>query len=96
MGNPSPDLERRLICDYYEQKLHNGYQYAYTYPAFNKVTQALGRLIRSDEDRGFVLLIDERWGQGAFYQLAKENFRDYQLTTLRGALEIIQNFWQGQ
>lgn len=96
VGNPSPDLERRLICDYYEQKLHNGYQYAYTYPAFNKVTQALGRLIRSDEDRGFVLLIDERWGQGAFYQLAKENFRDYQLTTLRGALEIIQNFWQGQ
>lgn len=96
VGNPSPDLERRLICDYYEQKFHNGYQYAYTYPAFNKVTQALGRLIRSDEDRGFVLLIDERWGQGAFYQLAKENFRDYQVTTLRGALEIIQDFWQGQ
>ena len=46
-----------------------GYLYAYVYPGFNKVMQAVGRVIRTDEDRGTVMLIDERYLEPTYLAL---------------------------
>ncbi|MBU3803811.1 MAG: ATP-dependent DNA helicase, partial [Candidatus Cellulosilyticum pullistercoris] len=67
VGLPQIGLERDLIKGYFDEVGKEGYHYAYTYPGINKVLQAIGRLIRTEEDRGTVLLIDDRYRM-PFYQ----------------------------
>lgn len=67
VGLPQIGLERDLIKGYFDEVEKEGYHYAYTYPGVNKVLQAVGRLIRTEEDRGTVLLIDDRYRM-PFYQ----------------------------
>lgn len=38
-----------------------GYDYTYLYPGLQKVVQAAGRVIRTEQDRGVVYLIDDRF-----------------------------------
>jgi len=49
------------LKDYYQEKFNKGFDYAYTYPGMNKVIQAVGRVIRSQNDRGIAVLIDDRF-----------------------------------
>ncbi|KAF1024234.1 MAG: putative ATP-dependent helicase DinG [Pseudomonas sp.] len=46
-----------------------GYDYTYLYPGLQKVVQAAGRVIRSQDDRGVVMLIDDRFGEARVRQL---------------------------
>lgn len=61
VGLPKKSPERDIMMDYYSSILGNGYNFAYRYPGFNKILQAAGRVIRSESDRGFILLLDERY-----------------------------------
>ncbi|MBN2659056.1 MAG: ATP-dependent DNA helicase [Spirochaetales bacterium] len=61
-GLPGLSVERDLYKKYYEERGTKGFDYAYRLPGFNKVLQAAGRVIRSEEDRGLILLIDSRYG----------------------------------
>lgn len=61
VGLPGLSFERNLIRDYYQNKVDDGYNYAYTYPGMNRVLQAAGRVIRRREDRGVVILADDRY-----------------------------------
>ncbi len=45
----NPLTEQRRI--YFEEKFAKGYLYAYIYPGFNKVMQAVGRVIRTESDQ---------------------------------------------
>ncbi|MGL5648056.1 MAG: helicase C-terminal domain-containing protein [Clostridium sp.] len=58
IGFPKISIEGEIIKDYFENK---GFDYAYIYPGINKVMQAVGRVIRCEEDRGRALLIDDRY-----------------------------------
>ena len=58
VGYPKISLERELIKDYYGV---DGERFSYIYPGINKVMQAVGRVIRTEEDKGRVLLIDDRY-----------------------------------
>lgn len=58
VGFPKISKEGDIIKDYYEE---NGFDYAYVYPGINKVLQAAGRVIRTEEDEGSLLLIDDRY-----------------------------------
>ncbi|MBY0756811.1 ATP-dependent DNA helicase [Clostridium sardiniense] len=58
VGYPQISIEREIIKDYFEGK---GYDYAYIYPGINKVLQAVGRVIRTEEDEGKALLVDDRY-----------------------------------
>ena len=69
VGLPQICLERNLIRTYYDQVNLPGFEYAYTYPGMNRVLQAAGRVIRSVEDRGVVLLIDRRFGQQRYRRM---------------------------
>ena len=61
VGIPSLSYEREAIAAYYEEKFEEGKQYAYIYPGMNKVFQAAGRVIRREDDKGIIVLIDDRF-----------------------------------
>jgi len=69
VGLPQICLERNLIRSYFDAQEISGFEYAYTFPGMNRVLQAAGRVIRTDEDRGMVMLVDERFGQGRYRRI---------------------------
>ncbi|MCY9693885.1 ATP-dependent DNA helicase [Paenibacillus alginolyticus] len=77
VGLPQLGPERNLIKAYMDRTGKNGYEYAYVFPGMNKVQQAGGRLIRSETDRGVLLLIDDRYFQPLYQRLLPEEWRGY-------------------
>ncbi len=69
VGLPGICLERDLIRDYFNREKGAGFEFAYQYPGINRVLQAAGRVIRSEEDRGVILLIDQRYRQPRYWSL---------------------------
>ncbi|MBP3582512.1 MAG: ATP-dependent DNA helicase [Clostridia bacterium] len=61
IGLPTLSYEREAIAAYYDEKYEEGKQYAYVYPGINRVFQAAGRVIRREDDRGVIVLIDDRF-----------------------------------
>ena len=61
IGMPSLSYEREAIAAYYQDKYEMGKEYAYLYPGMNRVFQAAGRVIRREDDRGVIVLIDDRF-----------------------------------
>ena len=68
-GIPGLSNERNMLRDYYENKCERGYDYAYTYPGMNHVLQAAGRVIRREEDKGILVLIDSRYAEEPYLHL---------------------------
>ncbi|TXK70635.1 ATP-dependent DNA helicase [Paenibacillus sp. N3.4] len=79
VGLPQVGPERNLIKAYMDRTGKNGYEYAYVFPGMNKVQQAGGRLIRSETDRGVLLLIDDRYLQPLYQRLLPEEWRNYKV-----------------
>lgn len=96
-GLPKITAEQNLLQDYFERTRENGFAYAYTYPAMIKVQQAAGRVIRSETDRGVVVLIDDRYAQPQTYKLFPKAWRHIRFVsdayTLHAALTA---FWEKQ
>ncbi|GGI13893.1 helicase C-terminal domain-containing protein [Gottfriedia solisilvae] len=67
VGLPQLCLERNILRDHFNEVGKNGYYYSYVFPGMNKVMQAGGRVIRSEDDEGSLLLIDDRY-QSMLYQ----------------------------
>jgi DNA excision repair protein ERCC-2 len=75
VGLPQLGMERDLIKDYFNRTGKNGYDYAYVYPGMNKVQQAGGRLIRSEQDTGILMLVDDRFLQSQYQHLLPEEWK---------------------
>jgi DNA excision repair protein ERCC-2 len=93
VGLPGICSERELIREYFDESLNAGFDYAYRFPGLARVFQAAGRVIRSEHDRGVVLLIDERFGTYRYRQLFPPH---WQPITLRGERAVERNlhkFW---
>ncbi|MGO4545264.1 helicase C-terminal domain-containing protein [Paenibacillus sp. 2TAB23] len=75
VGLPQLGVERNMLKDYFNEQGKNGYDYAYVFPGMNKVLQAGGRLIRSETDRGTLVLIDDRYLQPQYQRLLPEEWR---------------------
>ena len=58
VGFPKISIENDIIASYFDEK---GFDYAYTYPGINKILQCAGRVIRTEEDKGSILLVDNRY-----------------------------------
>ncbi len=76
VGLPMVCEENNILKDYFEVLYQNGFDYAYTYPGFTKVVQAAGRVIRSDEDRGVVILMDERFSYSTYLELMPKHWKN--------------------
>ena len=79
IGMPKINFVSDQIDNYYDSIGLSGYNYAYLNPGMNKIMQALGRVIRSEEDKGAVLLIDERYLNNEYRDLFKAEWRDYEV-----------------
>ena len=77
VGMPQIGKENDLIRAYHDRLSGNGFAYAYMDPGMNKVLQAVGRLIRSETDRGAVLLLDDRYLQEEYRSLFQRLYPDY-------------------
>ncbi len=77
VGLPGLSVERNLIKDYYDEKENTGFEYAYIYPGMNKVAQAAGRVIRDKDDKGTVLLIDDRFLKNPVFNNEDKNLAYY-------------------
>ncbi len=92
-GLPQVGCEREILKNYYDEKKENGFAYAYRYPGMNKVLQAAGRVIRTKEDRGIVLLLDERFLQREYLDLFPQEWQEYERCTIQNVEHKIKNFW---
>ena len=79
VGLPGVSIERNLIKDYYDEKENTGFEYAYIYPGMNKVSQAAGRVIRDKDDKGSVLLIDDRFMKMPYRKLLPNSWSKIQI-----------------
>jgi DNA excision repair protein ERCC-2 len=96
VGLPGICPERDLIRAYYDERKGNGFAYAYQYPGINRVLQAAGRVIRTEHDRGAVLLIDQRYAQSSYRSLLPAYWR---LQTIKQSSDIastMDGFWGGR
>jgi Rad3-related DNA helicase len=92
-GLPMVCNERELFRGYFDEKNNSGFDYAYLYSGMNKVLQSAGRVIRTKEDKGAILLLDERFTQKQYYNLfPREWFPNVTVScnTMKGVLE---GFW---
>ena len=95
VGIPGLSNERNILRDYYENKCEQGYHYAYTFPGMNRVLQAAGRVIRREEDRGVVVLIDSRYGEEPYLHLYPEHWQDIRAAgDARALAHRMEQFWQ--
>lgn len=79
IGMPKINFISDQISKHYDELGYSGYDYAYLNPGMNKVMQALGRVIRSENDKGAVLLIDERYLLNEYRDLFKAEWREYEV-----------------
>lgn len=93
---PVFDLERELMREYYERNYDSGFDYAYTFPAMAKAVQAAGRVIRSETDRGIIILMDDRFLNPSYSKsLPQDWFQDNPRELVsQSILQEITRFWQ--
>ena len=92
-GLPQVNCEREILKGYYDEKGEQGFDYAYRYPGMNKVLQAAGRVIRTKEDTGAILLMDERFLNRDYRNLFPREWNDACTCTLGNVEKHLQAFW---
>lgn len=94
VGLPQLGLERDLIKEYFDRQAGSGFAYAYQYPGFNRVQQATGRVIRTETDRGIIVLIDDRFSHARYRHLFPSHWRGVQVVQNTSELkDKLTRFW---
>lgn len=94
VGLPQLCFERDLIKNYFNKTEQKGFDYAYVNPGMNKVSQAVGRVIRSEKDKGVALLIDNRFLSQPYKDLFKNEWSGYEVVTSKEEIKQQANkFW---
>ena len=95
-GLPQVSSERNLLKEYYEEAGEDGFAYAYLYPGMNKILQAAGRVIRTTEDEGIILLLDERFLKPYYQNMFPREWIHYQVVNRFNSKKAIADFWNGR
>ena len=95
IGMPALSYEREAIAEYYQDKYEEGKQFAYIYPGMNRVFQAAGRVIRREDDRGVIVLIDDRFDDPLYRKSLPKLWEGVKfLSTPRILREELDDFWR--
>ncbi len=92
-GLPSIDIKQQLLRQFFDEKEGCGYEYAFVYPGMNKVLQAAGRVIRTEEDCGVIALLDDRFLSSQYKMLFPREWSNYVVTDIETVGEEILDFW---
>lgn len=94
VGVSKMNFKNDVIKDYYDETINRGYEFSYMYSGMNKVLQSIGRLIRTEKDKGIILLIDTRYTKADYKGLFPKHLKTYNIITENDKLtETIANFW---
>ncbi len=93
-GLPQISNEREILKDFYQQREGLGFEYAFRYPGMNKVLQAAGRVIRTSEDRGIILLLDERFLEEGYQRMFPREWEHFGRVTVGSVRGEVEKFWQ--
>lgn len=93
VGLPQLCLERDLIREYWQAREKSGFDFSYTFPGMNRVLQAAGRVIRSERDRGVVLLLDERFAHHPYPMMFPPWWVPEWVKTSEGLADVAREFW---
>ena len=94
LGLPSLSYEREAIAAYYQEKYDEGREFAYIYPGMNRVLQAGGRVIRREDDRGVIVLIDDRFDDPIYKKLIPKLWHGVKfIGNARYIKDELEKFW---
>ena len=92
-GLPQICTERKLLQEYFDDHGRSGFDYAYLYAGINRVLQAAGRVIRTAEDRGIVLLLDDRFSRAEYRNLFPREWKTVITCGIRELPDRLKEFW---
>ncbi len=94
VGIPQISNEREAIREYFDDKMEMGTEYAYTNPGMNRVLQAAGRVIRREDDRGVIILIDERFSSRPYRKIFPEHWHGLRYAgDIESLATLLERFW---
>ncbi|MDD6666979.1 MAG: ATP-dependent DNA helicase [Lachnospiraceae bacterium] len=96
-GLPQVNIEQNLLKDYFDQAeetKNEGFSYAYVYPGMAKVLQAAGRVIRTEEDRGVILLLDQRFLWSDYKKILPREWGELKTCTVDTVGDLLSDFWK--
>lgn len=93
-GLPQVCTEREILKQYFNAADIDGFDYAYLYPGMNKVLQSAGRVIRTESDRGVILLLDDRFRAMRYREVFPREWQQYQLGSVKNLEQEIRTFWE--
>ena len=95
VGLPQICAEREALRAHFDEKLGEGFNYAYVYPGICKVLQSAGRVIRTEDDSGVALLLDDRFFREPYSELTPRHWHvgDASIKELPG---LLRKFWRGE
>jgi DNA excision repair protein ERCC-2 len=96
VGLPQVCLERDLIREHFDANGGDGFDFAYRHPGINRVMQAVGRLIRSEKDRGVAVLIDQRYRDKSYFHLLPNEWPIECIEHTEKLEPTIKRFWNSQ
>ena len=95
IGMPSLSYEREALTAYYDEKYEEGKQFAYIYPGMNRVLQAAGRVIRREEDRGVIVLVDDRFSDPVYKKIIPSLWKGMKfISDPKSLRESLDEFWK--
>ena len=93
-GLPQVSNEREILMHYYDERSGEGFDYAYRYPGMNKVLQAAGRVIRTVDDSGVILLLDDRFTRREYESLFPKEWERRSFCTVESVSGYLEAFWE--
>ena len=93
-GLPQVCTEREILKQYFNAADMDGFDYAYLYPGMNKVLQSAGRVIRTESDRGVILLLDDRFRAMRYREVFPREWQQYQLGSVKNLEQELRTFWE--
>ncbi|HHU71114.1 MAG TPA: ATP-dependent DNA helicase [Clostridiales bacterium] len=95
-GLPMVCNERELFRGHFDEKNGMGFEYAYLYQGMNKVLQSAGRVIRTNEDRGTILLLDDRFTKKQYTNLFPMEWFPNKVVNINTMEKLLDDFWHGE
>ncbi len=92
-GLPQVCNDREILRSYFDRRKLSGFDYSYLYPGMNKVLQSAGRVIRTEEDQGVILLLDERFLGRQYQETFPREWKGIQKCRLETLDEKLKTFW---
>lgn len=93
VGLPGISMEKDLIRDYFDHHHGAGFEYAYLFPGIIRVLQAAGRVIRTENDRGVVFLIGQRFVTPQYRNLLPVEWQPIRVRDGEKIGQVLKGFW---